>query len=121
MTRASSDLAACNGVELWRLSTVDLVDEVHAAQGLMSQALAVFLGRVAEVDRRGLAQELQATSTAVWLGGALRVRSGLANQWMRLVKILDTYPALGSALADGVVNPEQVLAMGLSRFLCVRV
>ncbi len=101
---AVAKMAAAN---VWSLSDGDLalaLDQVAALQASLS---AVALALVADADGRRLGAA-QATSTAGWLRGRLRLAPGEAKRTVSLaLSLRDECPATGAVLAAGGCTAEQ--------------
>jgi hypothetical protein len=61
---------------------------------------------------RGLPRAEAASSTVVWLRQRLHASPAAAQRLVRLAEILDTSPALDSAMAAGAVSAEQARVIG---------
>src|SRR5215212_11433998 len=113
---------------LWRCSDEQLVDLLRAQVGDLARIDAARLALVRELDARGWAAAVGATSTQAWLAQALRVDPRVAAADVRAARALDpaaeqtpevgmpvltgsarsdddpTLPATGRALTDGEVS-----------------
>ena len=104
--RLRDGLQALSDIEDWRWGDADLLAAVQASYRHLSAAHAAALGLVAELDRRGLAPEAGAPTTAAWLTARLQLPVGQARGQVRLAHALDHHPATAAALASGTVNVE---------------
>ncbi|MGC4794370.1 HNH endonuclease signature motif containing protein [Micromonospora saelicesensis] len=109
LAQAEAAVADCLDASAWALAEDDLVTALDAAHRLEQRLAAVKLSLVREVDGRGTATAQGASSTAVWLRDRLRLGVGAARRLVELAAMLDAAPAaVRDALADGVVDVEQV-------------
>ena len=99
-------LQALAGIEDWRWGDADLLAAVEASYRHLSAAHAAALALVAELDRRGLAPEAGAPTTAAWLTARVQLPVGQARGQVRLAHALDQHPATAQALQSGTVNVE---------------
>src|SRR5215218_8170964 len=119
---------AVAGAPLWRCSDEQLVDLLRAQVGHLARIDAARLALVRELDARGWAAAVGATSTQAWLAQALRVDPRVAAADVRAARALDpaadqtpepgvpvltgpartdddpTLPSTGRALIDGEVS-----------------
>jgi hypothetical protein len=86
------------GGDVWSLSDDDLAATIEHCERLAARQAALSLRLVREADARDLGRRLGATSTAVWLGGRLRLRPGEAKTRVELANRLDP------SAADGPVD-----------------
>src|SRR5215212_8795862 len=124
----SAAATAVAGAPLWRCSDEQLVDLLRAQVGHLASIDAARLALVRELDTRGWAAAVGATSTQAWLAQALRVDPRTAAADVRAARALDpaadtppepglpvltgparsdddpTLPATGRALMDGGVS-----------------
>ena len=99
--RLRDGLQALSDIEDWRWGDADLLAAVEASYRHLSAAHAAALALVAELDRRGLAPEAGAPTTAAWLTAQVQVPVGQARGQVRLAHALDHHPATAAALASG--------------------
>src|SRR5215217_5569805 len=89
---------------LWRCSDEQLVDLLRAQVGDLARIDAARLALVRELDARGWAAAVGATSTQAWLAQALRVDPRVAAADVRAARALDPVadqtPEPGGAGAD---------------------
>src|SRR5689334_15744539 len=97
---------SCLPVRAYALSASDVVDRLDRVQAVSQRMCAMRLALVAEVEGRAVAAEQGASSTAAWLRERFRISPGAAARMVRLSRLVDT-PG-GQALADGVINAEQL-------------
>ena len=93
MAAIDAALDSLAGAELWGLDGQPLTGAVQELHRLQCRAQAVTSRLVAEVDVRGAATELGATSTAAWLIWALRLHPGAAKRAVRDARALHVDPA----------------------------
>ena len=86
-------LDALEAAELWGLEGQNLTGAVQELNRLQCRAQAATSRLVAEVDVRGVASELGATSTAAWLIWSLRLHPGAARRAVRDARALHADPA----------------------------
>ncbi|HKG50317.1 MAG TPA: DUF222 domain-containing protein, partial [Actinomycetales bacterium] len=122
------DVKAVSGEPTWRHSEDDLVDRLREYEAVRARLDAHRLALVRELDARGWAAAVGATSTQAWLAQALRVDPRVAAADVRAARALDpaadetpqpglpvltgparsdddpTLPATGRALAEGGVS-----------------
>src|SRR5215213_5134567 len=122
------DVEAVSGESTWRHSEDDLVERLREYEAVRARLDAHRLALVRELDTRGWAAAVGATSTQAWLAQALRVDPRTAAADVRAARALDpavdatpapgvpvltgaarsdddpTLPATGRALADGGVS-----------------
>jgi len=83
-------LAECVGAPLWSVSGQELDDLVPRAYALLGRVMgSVVLPLVREVDRRGLAGEMDAPNTAAWLRWLLRVTPSQARKLVEVAQAVD--------------------------------
>src|SRR4051812_25363563 len=92
---------------LWSCGDAALVSECETLHRLEQRLAGLKLRVLAEIDHRGLARELGATSTTAWVRWRLRLPAGTAARMVRLARSLVAYRATASALAAGDVTAEQ--------------
>jgi hypothetical protein len=94
------------------LSDDDLIASVDAVMTAVSRLAAVQAGLVREVDGRGLAKKLGASSTLAWLKARYLLAGSSAARLMKVaVEAEHDAPAASAALVDGSVNADQLLAI----------
>ena len=104
--RAVVSAALAGGV--WSRSDADLVADVRETLALRAQVDALLLAQLAEVDSRGIAGRRGCPSTRAWLRAAHRIAPGEASALVNTAMSLrDDLPAVGVALAAGVLSLEQ--------------
>src|SRR5450755_2110313 len=81
-------LDEANGAPLWPLSNADTLELVAVATRVQAKVAAVRLRAVAEVDTRGAALGVGASSTAGWLRGHCGQRPGQARAAVALAEAL---------------------------------
>jgi hypothetical protein len=86
---AASDAVAVAGAGLWRCTDEQLVDLLRAQAADLARIEAARLGLVRELDARGWAARVGATSTQAWLAHALRVDPRAAAADVRAARALD--------------------------------
>src|SRR6266536_1814792 len=87
VTRINGVLDECAEAALWSVSGGELEDLVGGAYALIARIVGTLvLPGVREADRRGMAVELGARSTADWLKHVLRVRPGEAKALVELAR-----------------------------------
>ena len=114
LSAVEAALDSLAGAELWGLDGQELTGAVQELHRLQCRAQALSARLVAEVDVRGVATELGATSTAAWLIWALRLHPGAAKRAVRDARALHVDPAgplvpqprEGSAGAGATPLPE---------------
>jgi hypothetical protein len=100
-------LTTLAGRPVWSRGDGELVADCEALQVLEQRLAGVKLLLLGELDERGLARNLGATSTIGWLRWRLRVSGGAAGAMLRLAKALRRYPATADRLMAGEVSVEQ--------------
>lgn len=101
-------LQAAASQSLWSLSDDELVGRVDAAMRLRSQADALLLAAVGEVDARDLARRRGATSIRAWLRDAHRCDPREAGRLTATARGLRSgLAATGVAMAAGAVSLDQ--------------
>ncbi|WFF03995.1 HNH endonuclease signature motif containing protein [Micromonospora sp. WMMD964] len=109
LEQAEAVVAACFETPAWAVGERDLVAALDATHRLEQRLAAVKLSLVRELDGRGTATALGASSTAVWLRDRLRLGVGAARRLVEMAATLDTAPAgIRDALSCGTVDLEQV-------------
>ncbi|WP_127783676.1 HNH endonuclease signature motif containing protein [Rhodococcus sp. X156] len=103
MARALADPA---GMELWRMGSDELVSFAVALSGRVSALQGLQLRTVAEIDRRGVAIEQGASSSARWLTDAARVAPAAASRMVRLGLALSRLPDVAAALGTGAITVD---------------
>ncbi len=102
-------LDECLAEPVWAKPDSLLVDELDLLVVAARRIAAATLARVREVDGRGLAVGVGATSTLAWLRDRYRMSGSAASRLVKLARAVD--PDAGSptaaALAAGAVNVEQ--------------
>src|SRR5215212_4840076 len=96
----SAAASAVAGASLWRCSDDQLVDLLRVQVGDLARIDAARLALVRELDSRGWAAAVGATSTQAWLAQALRVDPRVAAADVRAARALD--PAAGQPPQPGV-------------------
>ena len=100
-------LAKVHTAPLWKLgntATLDLLRRYQAAAAMLAAGRSK---AIAEVDTRGAAVEVGASSTAGWLGGHCGQRPGQARAAVALAQALTTrYPHTLEQLAAGQVSED---------------
>ncbi|MBB5871627.1 hypothetical protein F4553_005006 [Allocatelliglobosispora scoriae] len=105
-------LDACSVSSPIYLSDDELVESADAVMVAVSRLAAVQAGLVREIDGRGLAKKLGASSTLAWLKARYLLAGPSAARLVKLaVEAEHDAPAASAALADGAVNADQVLAI----------
>ncbi|WP_433118931.1 DUF222 domain-containing protein [Micromonospora sp. CA-246542] len=108
LARADRTVAACADTAVWALADHDLIAVLDATHRLTQRLAAVQLAAIRELDGRGTAVALGASSTAVWLRERLRLDVGAARRLVGLAASVDAAPpAVREALTDGTVSVEQ--------------
>src|SRR5215217_9038963 len=96
----SAAARAVASAPLWRCSDEQLVDLLRAQVGDLARIDAARLALVRELDTRGWAAAVGATSTQAWLAQALRVDPRVAAADVRAARALD--PAADQGPQPGV-------------------
>jgi hypothetical protein len=102
-------LDACLSTPVFAKSESVLVDELDRLMVAAQKLAAATLVRVREVDGRGVAVGVGATSTVAWLRDRYRISGGAASRLVTLARALDADAGspIAEALAAGQVNVEQ--------------
>ncbi len=100
-------LARLEELELWSLSSGELVGLTEVLHRASSSVAAHGLRALAEFEARGVAVEVGAASTVAWLTGSLRMGLGQAARPVALAKALVECPVTLDAVAGGAVSVEQ--------------
>ncbi|MFC7483756.1 DUF222 domain-containing protein [Luedemannella flava] len=95
----------------WSRRDVDVVADCEAVHRLEQRLAAVRLALVGELDARGLARDLGATSTIAWLRWRLRIPGPAAARMLRLARALRSHPATTDALTSGNLTVDQAHAI----------
>ncbi|HEX6327270.1 MAG TPA: DUF222 domain-containing protein [Jiangellaceae bacterium] len=128
---AEAELVSSREAAIFGLSDAELEAAVEGCERLRSLVYGLELALVAEADARDLGRRLGAASVAAWLAGRFRMRPGRARSLVQVanrsrdddgpvdyaanVRSAVTGRALratASALAEGVISPEHVVAVG---------
>ena len=107
-------LAECVGAPLWSVSGKELDDLVPRAYALLGRVMgSLVLPLVQEVERRGLAGQMDAPNTAAWLRWLLRVTPAQARKLVEVAQAVDGggLSATGAALAQGRISTEHAQAI----------
>ncbi|MFE0528889.1 DUF222 domain-containing protein [Micromonospora parva] len=108
LVRAEMAVGNCADAAAWALSERDLIAALDVTHRLQQRLAAVQLAVVRELDGRGVAVTLGASSTAVWLRERLRLDVSAARRLVGLAASVDVAPpAVREALAGGTVSAEQ--------------
>jgi len=91
-------------VEMWRLGESEVVAATTGLSQRISELEALRVRMVADLDSRGTAKSLGASSTAAWLSGVTRMSPGAAGRIVHLGKALETLPDTAEAVAAGRVS-----------------
>jgi hypothetical protein len=92
----------------WQLVDTDTVDVLKRLAAVSSKAVGVQAQVVRQVETRGIADSLGATSLRTFVMGALRLSPAEAGRVTRLSTALtETCTATAGALAAGAINSEQ--------------
>jgi hypothetical protein len=102
----SRGLEQLSGIEDWQWSDAELLVATESAYRHLAAATAAALRLVAEVDRRGIAPDAGAPTTAALLTARVQMQVGQARAQVRLAHALERRPATAEALASGAVNVE---------------
>lgn len=102
----SEALVDPTGVELWRLSSDELLGLIADLGTALCAIDGLRLRAVADADRRGAGIEQGAASTQRWLSGATNVSSGAASRAVRLALGLERAPQIAAALGVGQISAE---------------
>jgi len=103
ITAALTDPA---GVELWRLTERELLALVTELSVARNAVDALVLRAVAEVEQRGSARAVGASSTAGWLAEATRTAPGTAVRTVELAAALTGAPAVAEVLGTGLISTD---------------
>ena len=108
LDRASSSLAEAAEERLWARSDDEVLARVADALRVKTQADAVLLAAVGEVEARGLTGSRGASSTRAWLHGAHQVEPGEASMLVRTARSLRSgFESTGAGMAAGQVSLGQ--------------
>ncbi len=102
-------LGECLAEAVWAKPDFAVVDELDLLMTVAQRVAAATLARVREIDGRGLAVGVGATSTLAWLRERYRMSGSAAGQLVKLARALDVEADSPTAagLAAGGVNVEQ--------------
>lgn len=101
------DLEALNE-ELAVVSDIDLETSIVALKQHMDASHAEWLLRIAEYDRRGIADVRHGLTTTGWLRRAVRVTGRLASQWVRRARGLVHMPTVAANAVKGTVSENAI-------------
>ena len=94
------------GAPLWRASDPELLGFVSGLSARVSVAEAARLRVVAELDRRGTAVGMGASSTGRLVAGLGHAAPGTGARWVELGVWLEHCPQVAAALGSGVITVE---------------
>ncbi len=92
------------GVQTWRLGESELLTSTTELSQRICELEALRLRMVTDLDTRGTAKTLGASSFAAWLSGATRMSPGAATRMVHLGRALTELTDTAEALADGRIN-----------------
>ena len=92
------------GVQTWKLGESELLSSTTELSQRICELEALRLRMVHDVDTRGAAKTLGASSTAAWLSGATRMSPGAAAGIVHLGRALTELAATADAVAAGRIN-----------------
>jgi hypothetical protein len=106
LARLREGLELLGQVQDWQWGDAELLSGAEDLHRVVNGAQAQALRLVAEVDRRGLAPDAGAPTTAAWLTARVQMPVGQARAQVRLAHALREHPATADALEAGAVNVE---------------
>src|SRR3712207_3584963 len=111
--RLHARLDELSDVEVWMMDPTETAETLVELQRARARLAAVQARVLAHAERLDIAQHANATSTAAWLRGELRLTPRQAKQAVALGKALDTgtYPATAEALGAGNLQVDQAHAV----------
>jgi len=92
------------GVQTWRLGESELLISTTELSQRICELEALRLRMVTDLDMRGTAKTLGASSTAAWLAGATRMSPGAASGMVHLGRALTEVSATAEELAAGRIS-----------------
>ncbi|MCB1247610.1 MAG: DUF222 domain-containing protein [Acidimicrobiia bacterium] len=101
--------------ELAVTSDTDLEAAIVSLKRHMDALHAEWLTRIAEYDRRQVAEVRHGLSTTGWLKATLRLTGRVAARFVRLGRGLRAMPAVADAAADGAVPPDALTLLDRAR------
>lgn len=106
LQQVADGLTALGEANLWALTDAELLSVRGEVERLSSRLTAARLRSTREIDARGAAVAVGATSTVDWLMTAQRLHPGDAKREVELAAaVSDCLPATASALATGTITP----------------
>jgi hypothetical protein len=94
--------------ELWQLDDHERADLLTCLETAQRRIDSARMTALRDMEARGGAASVAATSTTGWLRGALQARPARAHSEVRLAVALDRYPHLAAALGAGAASADQV-------------
>jgi len=111
-------LLALAGCRPWAMSGDELVAALDQAHGLRSEAEALLLRLLRQIDVQKSASAVSASSAGVWYRNWHRIGIRSAHRLVRIAKRVEAAPeVVGEAVACGAVNLDQaeVVTRALAR------
>ncbi|MGQ0625670.1 MAG: DUF222 domain-containing protein, partial [Sporichthyaceae bacterium] len=96
---------------VWACSQAEVLDLARRHHVLLARLEWAGAGIVREIEARGAASAVGASSTQAWLSDALRISPQAAKGQVLLAQRLGRMPAVAGALAVGSVGAEQARAI----------
>lgn len=105
-------LTALRAANFWCLSDAEMLDVRAQLEPVASGVSAAKLRATREIDARGAAVAVGATSTVDWLIGTQRLHPGEAGREVRLAAAIHgNLPATAEALASGAINTSAAMVI----------